>query len=128
MMEEQDETGRNHFDMKNIIRVEKAKGKKRRGKKAEEREGLQDDFEMDVADPRFAAMYDSHHFAIDPTNPQFKKTGAMQKVLEERRKRNRDEQVPEERGKKKGKRSAEEDGALDKLVSSVKSKSRRSNK
>ena len=26
---------------------------------------------MDVADPRFAAVFDSPQFAIDPSNPQY---------------------------------------------------------
>lgn len=30
-----------------------------------------DDFKVDVADPRFSAMFREHDFAIDPTNPAF---------------------------------------------------------
>ncbi|KAG4305503.1 hypothetical protein PORY_001059 [Pneumocystis oryctolagi] len=70
-----------HFDMKEILKMEKKK------KKHIDTEGLQDDFEMDVNDPRFSAIYSSHHFAIDPTNPHFKKTKSMMKILEERRRR-----------------------------------------
>ncbi|KAK9685949.1 pre-rRNA-processing protein esf1 [Basidiobolus ranarum] len=56
--------GRKHFNMKDIIKKEK-KGKK--GKKITEDT---DKFEINVSDPRFTALHDSHHFAIDPTNPQ----------------------------------------------------------
>ncbi|CAG8434877.1 12895_t:CDS:2 [Ambispora gerdemannii] len=38
-------------------------------------------------DPRFAALHESHHFAIDPSNPRFKKTKAMDKLLQERQRR-----------------------------------------
>ena len=31
-----------------------------------------DDFQVDVQDPRFAALYDSHLFAPDPADPQYK--------------------------------------------------------
>ncbi|KAG5518732.1 hypothetical protein PMAC_002701 [Pneumocystis sp. 'macacae'] len=70
-----------HFDMKEILKIEKKK------KKYVDTEGIQDDFEMDVNDPRFASIYSSHHFAIDPANPHFKKTKSMTKLLEERRRR-----------------------------------------
>lgn len=93
MMDDKDADGGAHFDIKNIIRAEKQSGKKRHkhAKKEEKRDGLQDDFELDTKDPRFAAAYDNenHHFALDPTNPQFKKTKVMSKVLEERRKRSK---------------------------------------
>ncbi|CAB4385106.1 unnamed protein product [Rhizophagus irregularis] len=46
-----------------------------------------DDFEINVNDSRFAALHESHHFAIDPSNPQFKKTKSMGKLLEERQRR-----------------------------------------
>lgn len=74
------------FDMREVLRREKARGKKK-GKKGSKSAEDEDDFEIDVADPRFAAVLESHHFAIDPTNPQYKKTKAMAKLQDERRKR-----------------------------------------
>ncbi|KAJ6444929.1 pre-rRNA processing protein Esf1 [Purpureocillium lavendulum] len=79
-----------HFDMNEIVRAEKKKGKKSKkakGKGAEERGGLQEDFAMDVGDDRFKAVFDSHEFAIDPSNPKFKATGGMKQLLEEGRKK-----------------------------------------
>lgn len=84
-----------HFDMNEIARAEKRKGKKKknRGKPGDEDgedgepSGLQEGFEMDAADPRFAAVFESHEFAIDPSNPKFKGTAGMKKILEEGRKR-----------------------------------------
>lgn len=32
----------------------------------------EDDFTVDTADPRFQALYESHQYAVDPTNPQYK--------------------------------------------------------
>ncbi|KAL1914908.1 uncharacterized protein VTP21DRAFT_7824 [Calcarisporiella thermophila] len=122
--------GRKHFNMKEIIKAEKRKGKKGGKKKTEE---LQDDFEIDVQDPRFSAVLESHHFAIDPTNPQFKKTKAMSKVLEERRKRQMDSiDEQEKKGWSKNKKINENkkasqgdfnDPSLSLLVDSVKRKS-----
>ncbi|RIA89423.1 hypothetical protein C1645_772397 [Glomus cerebriforme] len=75
--------GHMHFDLKEIIKNEKRKSKKKKGKK-----DIQDDnFEININDPRFAAIHESHHFAIDPSNPQFKKTKSMSKLLEERQRR-----------------------------------------
>ncbi|CAG8569444.1 36143_t:CDS:10, partial [Racocetra persica] len=78
-----DDEGNKHFDMKEIIKNEK-KRKKRNQKDVQE-----DSFEINVDDSRFAALHESHHFAIDPTNPQFKKTKAMSKLLEEQRRQTR---------------------------------------
>lgn len=65
-----------HFDMKAVLRAEKAKKKKKgkRGKKGDdEDEGereLQEDFSINVKDDRFAAVHEDYTFAIDPSNPQ----------------------------------------------------------
>ena len=65
-----------HFDMKAVLKAEKSKGKKRRGKKrgvgedGEQEQELQADFAIDVRDERFAALHEDHTFAIDPSNPQ----------------------------------------------------------
>ncbi|KAK4240558.1 Pre-rRNA-processing protein esf1 [Achaetomium macrosporum] len=78
-----------HFDMKEIMRAEKQKGKKKKkGKKgADDQGGLQEDFNMDVEDSRFKAVFENHEFAIDPSNPKYKATQGMKKLLEEGRKK-----------------------------------------
>ncbi|KAJ1986053.1 pre-rRNA-processing protein esf1 [Coemansia spiralis] len=78
------EAGRKHFDISEIIKAEKNKGKKgKHGKKVD----IQDDFKLNPSDPRFSALFESHSFAIDPNNPNFKKTKAMKDLLNESRKR-----------------------------------------
>lgn len=66
MMEDDD--GKKHFNLKSIMKNEKSKKKRR--KKQEETK--QDDFEIDVNDSRFSALYSSHLYAVDPSDPQFK--------------------------------------------------------
>jgi len=44
---------------------------------------------MNVKDERFKALFEDHQFALDPTNPHFKKTKAMAALLEERQNRQR---------------------------------------
>lgn len=75
----------------------------RKNKRKKEGEGLQESYQLDLKDPRFTAIYERNEFAIDPTNPKYKKTKAMEEVLEERRKR-RVGEGSEERRKKKAKR------------------------
>ena len=136
MMEDNNKPGIKHFDMNEIEKAEKQarkKGKKGKGK-GKQVEVPTDDFEMEVTDPRFARLYESHEFAIDPTNPRFKATSGMKALLEEGRKRRRDrdehadeEDAPREQ-KKKQKKSASKEGGSDdlkKLVEKVKQKTKR---
>ncbi|KAJ9067180.1 pre-rRNA-processing protein esf1 [Entomophthora muscae] len=89
MMEDQSDA-RQHFDMKHVLKAEKQAGRKGKHRgKAADTELTQDGFKIDKEDPRFSALFTSHHFAIDPTNPQFKKTEAMKELLSERQKKNK---------------------------------------
>lgn len=100
-----------HFDMNEILRAEKQKGKKKKYQKKSKGEvGLQEDFKMDVKDERFKAVFDSHEFAIDPSNPKFKATEGMKKLLEEGRKKRKmavggdEDDRPSGKKSKKGRR------------------------
>ncbi|KAK3985170.1 hypothetical protein QBC44DRAFT_163457 [Cladorrhinum sp. PSN332] len=129
--------GLKHFDMREVTRAEKQKGKKK-GKKGgkkggvEDQGGLQEDFDMDVRDSRFKAVFESHEFAIDPSNPKFKATSGMKKLLEEGRKKRKaghdDAPVREEqqhRSSKKAKSAAaDEEKELGSLVESIKRKAK----
>ena len=80
-----------HFDMGEIEKAEKRarkKGKHARKQKEEAEMRIKEDgFEMDTRDPRFERLYQSHEFAIDPSNPRFKGTRGMRALLDEGRKR-----------------------------------------
>ncbi|KAG8895538.1 pre-rRNA-processing protein esf1 [Tulasnella sp. 408] len=135
-----DGAGKRHFDMAKVIKAEKMSAKKKQPKlktkgQPVEEAGNEDEaedgrgFEIDVKDKRFQALHDEHEFAIDPSNPHFKKTKAMSQLLDERRKRLKEKvkAEAEERGEKRAtsKASAGGNGDLDlqKLVQSVKRKS-----
>lgn len=81
--------GAGHFDMAEIARAEKQKFKKGKSKKkqntTEEEGGIQDDFTVDVGDDRFKAVFDSHEYAIDPSNPKFSTTPGMKKIIGKKR-------------------------------------------
>lgn len=147
-----DETGANahlrHFDINEIEKAEKKKQKKKgkKGKKAKgEDEGEavadQEGFEMNTQDPRFKALFESHEYAIDPTNPRFRGTKGMKALLEEGRKKRKvgrgaeeEEEEEEDARGKRAKKARQADGAegagdaedLKKLVERVKGKTKRS--
>jgi hypothetical protein len=132
--------GMSHFDMAEILKEEKRKGKKLKGKKAKKQAAkdaesssknlLQEGFEMDVDDERFKAVFEDHEYAIDPSNPRFKPTSAMKKLLEKgrskRRRGDEEEGDAEGEGPSKGSKKARADsGELAGLVESVKRKSKK---
>ena len=83
---------------KNLIKEEQRQTNKRRGKKkrkAKESENT-DNFTVDTKDNRFAAMYDDSAYAIDPTDPRFKSTDNMQRILNEKQARRKDSQKTRE--------------------------------
>jgi len=131
-----DEDDVRHFDMRDIKKQEKAaklKGKKGKNKKkkgdGEDDKGEEGDkgFKMDVEDPRFKRLFESHEFAIDPTNPRFKKTEGMAKLMEEgRRKRaSGHDDGGEGNGERRKKAKVTEADDLRGLVEKVKKKVKR---
>lgn len=120
------------FNMKDVLKREKLE-KKKKGKKSKLAEMGEDDFEIDVNDPRFSAVQESHHFAIDPTNPQFKKTKSMQKLISARQNKLKEtSETVKDEWKKENKpnnsnttstESSQPKSSLQQLVASVKRKS-----
>lgn len=51
---------------------------------------------MDVKDPRFQAMFSSHLYNLDPSDPAYKKTKGTQSILEEKLRRREEEQQSQE--------------------------------
>lgn len=112
-----------HFDMKAILKAEKKKGKKKKSKHGEEEKELQEDFAIDVTDERFKMLHEDPTFAIDPTNPHFKKTKAMSAFLAERTKRRNSSGKDGEDDRKRTETPADDARNLQNLVESVKRKS-----
>ncbi|EFE29320.1 uncharacterized protein ARB_03891 [Trichophyton benhamiae CBS 112371] len=140
MMDDEKSTPISHFDMNEIEKAEKRarkSDKHRKGKKSVVETTPVDNFEMNVKDPRFQSLFESHEYAIDPTNPRFKQTTGMNLLLEEGRKRRRhvDDMGPSEeksgeklKRNKKSKSSltvADDGEAISKLVQKVKAKTKK---
>ncbi|WVQ67813.1 uncharacterized protein L199_006018 [Kwoniella botswanensis] len=83
-----------NFSMKDIIKSEKdsKKRRRRRGTKKAEQAGEEEKelgpegWKINVSDPRFKAIHEDAEFAIDPSNPHYTKTKAMQDLLSHRSK------------------------------------------
>ncbi len=125
-----------HFDIEEIALAERAllKSKKRKGNSRlsnRQKSALEamkeggDDFEINVQDPRFGAVYDRTEFAIDPSHPKFKGTEGMKMLLEEGRKKRRREDIEDGDGKwcgNLGKNEARNGNEVDQLVANVRRK------
>jgi NUC153 domain len=99
--------------------VSKRKSKSKKSKKLQRLEESESQF--DIKDARFQDLFDNPDFAIDPTAPQFKKTMAMEKVMEERRKRTISKSKPVEKSySKKRKVTDSSNDALNSLVHKIK--------
>ncbi|KAG6885583.1 hypothetical protein C0993_012585 [Termitomyces sp. T159_Od127] len=113
-----------HFDMKSVLKAEKKsrrKGKKRKNDAKDEGDNeIQTNFKIDVNDERFKVLHEDHQYAIDPTNPQFRKTVAMDEFLRERSRRNADDNKVSPDTSQRKNRNGE---TLKSLVESVKRKS-----
>lgn len=100
LLDKGEEEGKQHFNIKKIeeeATLSKSKRKRlsKKNKKDEKQPAAQDDFEVDVADPRFAALYSSHHYNIDPADPHYRKTKGTEALVKEKLKRRADDNVNE---------------------------------
>ena len=82
-----------NYDLQELVRREKNKGKKLKGRKGKRKAKAlaaaeqADDFVVDTADPRFGAMHSNPDFHLDPTDPNFHATAGMKALLAERHKK-----------------------------------------
>ncbi|GAQ86660.1 hypothetical protein KFL_003030030 [Klebsormidium nitens] len=80
------------YNLKAERRKEKEKlRKKKKGERVDE-DAIEDEqaaegAKVDFEDPRFGALFSSHHFAIDPTDPRFSKSAGQMEVLAEKQRR-----------------------------------------
>lgn len=113
-----------HFSLKKIQEAETITKKTKRKNKLREKMKLETeatpDFEINLNDQRFSALYESHHFNIDPSDPNFKKTKNMEKLIQEKLKR-RPVDVPDSEIIPK---KSKEDVELHMLVKNIKRKTK----
>ncbi|XP_010084759.1 PREDICTED: ESF1 homolog [Pterocles gutturalis] len=129
MMDDEDDN-RKHFNYKKIVEQQNL-SKKKKKLLMKKKELLEDDFQVNVADTRFQAMFTSPLFNLDPSDPNFKKTKAVEKILEEKARRREEKEQDlkeaikgqENKMAKKGEVAKKAmDPALSMLIKSVKNK------
>lgn len=128
LMDETESENKKHFNMKKIeANTDLSKSKRKRLKKKQNLQEIEkDDFEVNVKDTRFAALYTSHYFNIDPADPHYRKTKGTEALIQEKLKR-RAEDIPvneTENGKKPFKINKKLDVELQALVKSIKRNTR----
>lgn len=89
LMDETESENKKHFNMKKIeANADLSKSKRKRLKKKQNLQEIEkDDFEVNVKDTRFAALYTSHYFNIDPADPHYRKTKGTEALIQEKLKR-----------------------------------------
>jgi len=136
MMDEED--GKEHFNLAAIQSKEAAAGKVKKGKKKRKKlqqqeeaaaKDTQDSFKFNVEDNRFTDIYQNPLFNIDPSAPEYKKTQAMDTLVQEKFKRrkknkNKDSGTPSKKPKLDTSNSGIHDPSLASLVKSVKAKTK----
>lgn len=96
LLMDQTEDGKKHFNMKQIeenATMSKSKRKRLNKKKNDQEETKGDDFKVDVEDPRFSALFTSHHFNIDPADPHYRKTKGTEAFINEKLKRTANNEI-----------------------------------
>jgi len=107
IMHDEADQSANHFNLNHILKAQKkVKHKKKKRRDAEKELDLQEDFQMDVNDPRFADIYRGGEFAIDPNSAAFRKRApGMEALIAENRRRKREaEGLPDDQTEKKKKK------------------------
>lgn len=116
-----------HFSLKKIqdsetMSMSKRKRKLKKSKKDAQSEPV-DNFEINLKDDRFSAVYSKPDFNIDPTDPGFKKTKGMEVLIQEKLKRRyNDDDGATTSSQPADKKPKTRDVSLNMLVKSIKRK------
>lgn len=118
-----DEDDKHHFDYTKYVKDDAGKKKKKKRADTEKK----DEFNVDLDDPRFNKIYTSHLYNIDPSDPHFKKTEAMEKLLDKKLKTacTQREELAHQEKKKEASGDSSIDPSILGLVASVKASTKR---
>ncbi|KZC06127.1 PREDICTED: ESF1 homolog [Dufourea novaeangliae] len=121
LMDETEIGDKRHFNMKKIeenATMTKSKRKRLSKKKNGQNQIEEDNFEVNVQDPRFNALFTSHHYNIDPADPHYRKTKGTESLVQEKLKRRANNDPADESTTKQQKMKP--NAELEALVKSVK--------
>ncbi|CAN9510048.1 unnamed protein product [Ophioblennius macclurei] len=98
LMDDDEDDKHKHFNYdkiveeQNLSKKKKKKLLKKRGEQEEQQE--EDQFQVDVSDSRFQALFTSHLYNLDPSHPSFKKTKSTQSIVAEKQRRRAQQAAP----------------------------------
>uniref|UniRef100_A0A672KC52 NUC153 domain-containing protein n=2 Tax=Sinocyclocheilus grahami TaxID=75366 RepID=A0A672KC52_SINGR len=128
LMDDEEDNKHKHFNYAKIVEQQNLSKKKRKKLLKSNTPLEEDDFHVDVHDSRFQAMFTSHLYNLDPSDPSYKKTKATQSILEEKQRRREERQHSQKEAQKKDGAEAPSsstkvmDPSLSLLVRSIKNK------
>ncbi|XP_066588518.1 ESF1 homolog [Prorops nasuta] len=131
LMDKTEEQSKHHFNIKEIEKtasMTKSKRKRMLKKRPDKEEAKEDDFQVNVQDPRFNALFTSHHYNIDPADPHYKKTKGSEAIISAKLKKRAAEDVPEVKEQKRPKEEKKLSTELQALVKSVKNHTKNINR
>lgn len=109
-MDDEEDDKHKHFNYDKIVEQQNLSKKKRKKLLKSNTPLEEDSFQVDVQDSRFQAMFTSHLYNLDPSDPAYKKTKATQSILEEKQRRREERQHSQETALK-SRATQEKDGA-----------------
>uniref|UniRef100_A0A8C7JYL2 ESF1, nucleolar pre-rRNA processing protein, homolog (S. cerevisiae) n=2 Tax=Oncorhynchus kisutch TaxID=8019 RepID=A0A8C7JYL2_ONCKI len=93
LLMDDDDDKHKHFNYDKIVEEQNLSKKKRKKLLKKDNTSLEEDnFQVDVKDPRFQAMFTSHLYNLDPSDPGYKKTKATQSIQVEKQRRREERQ------------------------------------
>ncbi|XP_012684492.2 ESF1 homolog [Clupea harengus] len=96
LMDDDEDEKHKHFNFDKIVEEQNLSKKKRKKLLKSNTPLEEDNFQMDLKDPRFDAMFTSHLYNLDPSEPGYKKTKATQSFLDEKQRRREEKQQKQE--------------------------------
>lgn len=122
-MNDDEDDKHKHFNYDKIVEQQNLSKKKRKKLQKSNTPLEEDDFQVDVQDPRFQAVFTSHLYNLDPSDPAYKKTKATQSLLEEKQRRRAEEALKSRASQETPSSSTKVmDPSLSLLVKSIKNK------
>ncbi|XP_051982174.1 ESF1 homolog [Xyrauchen texanus] len=96
LMDDDEDDEHKHFNYDKIIEQQNLSKNKRKKLLKSDTPLDEDKFQVDVQDSRFQAMFTSHLYNLDPSDPAYKKTKGTQRILEEKQRRREKQQRGQE--------------------------------
>ncbi|CAG2165453.1 unnamed protein product [Oppiella nova] len=113
LMDSDENSDKKHFNYKNIVENQ-TNDKKRKHETT-------DSFKFNAEDPRFGAVYTSHHYNVDPSDPHFKRTEAFDEIMSHSKKSRKSDET-QTNSKTNADNNDSSKSSLTQLVRTVKNK------